>query len=47
MYNHTNCNNVNQIISAVHKLKPGKSDCIDNNMYSDNNKKMVHIRNII
>ena len=29
------CIDVNQIMSAVHKLKPGKSDCIDN-MYSDN-----------
>ena len=37
MYNHTHCIDVNQIMSAVHKLKPGKSDCIDN-MYSDNLK---------
>ena len=37
MYNHTHCIDVNQIMSAVHKLKPGKSDCIDN-MYSDNFK---------
>ena len=35
MYNHTHCIDVNQIMSAVHKLKPLKSDCIDN-MYSDN-----------
>ena len=35
MYNHTHCIDVNQIMSAVHELKPGKSDCIDN-MYSDN-----------
>ena len=45
MYNHTHCIDINQIMSAVHELKPGKSDCIDN-MYSDN-LKMVHIRYII
>ena len=39
MYNHTHYIDVNQIMSAVHKLKPGKSDCIDN-MYSDNLKKL-------
>ena len=38
MFNHTHCIDVNQIMSAVHKLKPGKSDCIDNIMYSDNLK---------
>ena len=37
MYNHAHCIDVNQIMSAVHKLKPGKSDCIDN-LYSDNLK---------
>ena len=42
MNNHTHCNDVNQIISAVHKLKPGKSDCIDN-MYSDNLKNGTYI----
>ena len=31
MYNPTHCIDVNKIISAVHKFKPGKSDCIDNN----------------
>ena len=28
MYNPTHCIDVNQIMLAVHKLKPGKSDCI-------------------
>ena len=37
MYNHTHCIDVNTIVSAVQKLKPGKSDCI-HNMYSDNLK---------
>ena len=37
IYNHTHCIDVNQIMSAVHKLKPGNFDCIDN-MYSDNLK---------
>ena len=45
MYNHTHCIDVNQIMSAVNTLKPGKSDCVVN-IYSDN-KKMVHIRYII
>ena len=30
MYNHTHCIDVNQIISAVHKHKHDKSDCIYN-----------------
>ena len=29
------------LMSAVHKLKPGKSDCIDN-MYSDNLRNGTH-----
>ena len=50
MYNHTHCIDVNQIMSAVHKFKHGKSDCIYN-MYSDNFKNgtctLYHIISIV
>ena len=42
MYNHTHCIDVNQIMSVVHKLQPGKSDCIDN-MYSDHLKNNTYM----
>ena len=43
MCNHTHCIDVNQIMSDVHKLKSGKSVCIDN-LYSE---KIVYICYII